>query len=283
MEANATPIKIGWTVFAVAVTALALSGVADSLGQEFAATALERAFLTWAVARGLNAVISVAQGTEVALEPGGVGVNLTVGEVLDPVNDLIERFSSVMLVATSAIGLQNVLLRITGNAGFSILLGLAAFAALLVIWVPSLAGRERLRAFVLRFLLITFLLRLAVPFLVIGSSLVFDHFLAAEQQAATAALRDTTTDIEEMTSDTPEANDPDRGMLQRFTDMVGNSLSSLNVKERLANLQERASMTTSHVVDLIVIFMLQTIALPLMFLWLLLEAGKALAKRATHW
>ncbi|MEO0615639.1 MAG: hypothetical protein AAFY69_05835 [Pseudomonadota bacterium] len=283
MEANATPIKIGWTVFAVAVTALALSGGADSLGQEFAATALERAFLTWAVARGLNAVISVAQGTEVALEPGGVGVNLTVGEVLDPVNDLIERFSSVMLVATSAIGLQNVLLRITGNAGFSILLGLAAFAALLVIWVPSLAGRERLRAFVLRFLLITFLLRLAVPFLVIGSSLVFDHFLAAEQQAATAALRDTTTDIEEMTSDTPEANDPDRGMLQRFTDMVGNSLSSLNVKERLANLQERASMTTSHVVDLIVIFMLQTIALPLMFLWLLLEAGKALAKRATHW
>ncbi|MEL6448446.1 MAG: hypothetical protein AAFQ62_10915 [Pseudomonadota bacterium] len=283
MEANAKPIKIGWTLFALAVTALAVSGVADSLGQDYAATALERAFLTWAVARGLNAVISVAQGTEVALEPGGVGVNLTVGEVLDPVNDLIERFSSVMLIATSAIGLQNVLLRITGNAGFSILLGLSAFAALLVIWVPSLADRERLRGFVLRFLLITFLLRFAVPFLVIGSSVVFDRFLAADQQAATAALRDTTADIEDMTADTPEAADPDRGMLQRFTDMVGDSLSSLNVKERLANLQERASMTTGHVVDLIVIFMLQTIALPLMFLWLLLEVGKALAKRATHW
>ncbi|MEM1438293.1 MAG: hypothetical protein AAF545_03615 [Pseudomonadota bacterium] len=283
MEANAKPIKIGWTLFALAVTALAVSGVADSLGQDYAATALERAFLTWAVARGLNAVISVAQGTEVALEPGGVGVNLTVGEVLDPVNDLIERFSSVMLIATSAIGLQNVLLRITGNAGFSILLGLSAFAALLVIWVPSLADRERLRGFVLRFLLITFLLRFAVPFLVIGSSVVFDRFLAADQQAATAALRDTTADIEDMTADTPEAADPDRGMLQRFTDMVGDSLSSLNVKERLGNLQERASMTTGHVVDLIVIFMLQTIALPLMFLWLLLEVGKALAKRATHW
>lgn len=283
MEANAKAIKIGWTLFALAVTALAVSGVADSLGQDYAASALERAFVTWAVARGLNAVISVAQGTEVALEPGGVGVNLTVGEVLDPVNDLIERFSSIMLVATSAIGLQNVLLRITGNAGFSILLGLSAFAALLVIWVPSLAVRERLRGFVLRFLLITFLLRFAVPFLVIGSSMVFDRFLAAEQQAATAALRDTTADIEEMTADTEAPADPDRGMLQRFTDMVGNSLSSLNVKERLANLQERASMTTGHVVDLIVIFLLQTIALPLMFLWLLLEAGKALAKRATHW
>ena len=77
-----------------------------------------------------------------------------------------------IIIATSAIGQQNVLLRITGNAGFSILLGLSAFAALLVIWVPSLADRERMRGFVLRFLLITFLLRFAVPFLVIGSSVV---------------------------------------------------------------------------------------------------------------
>lgn len=283
MSNNGMPLKLGWTLFAIAITALAVTGVADTLGSEYAATALERAFLTWAVARGLNAVISVAQGTEVALEPGGVGVNLTVGEVLDPVNDLIERFSSVMLVATSAIGLQNVLLRITGNAGFSILLAVSAIAALVVIWVPSLAARERLRAFVLRFLLITFLLRLAVPFLVIGSSVVFDRFLAAEQQAATAALRDTTADIEQMTADTPEVPDPDRNMLQRFGDMVGDSLAALNVRERLAELQERASLTTSHVVDLIVIFMLQTIALPLMFLWLLLEAGKALASRATRW
>ena len=67
-----------------------------------------------AVARTLNGVISVAQGTEVALEPGGVGVNLTVGQILDPVNDLIERFSAVMLVASSSLGLQNILLVMTG-------------------------------------------------------------------------------------------------------------------------------------------------------------------------
>ena len=37
---------------------------------------LKRALATYAAARALNAVISVAQGTEVALEPGGVGVVL---------------------------------------------------------------------------------------------------------------------------------------------------------------------------------------------------------------
>src|SRR5690349_8497107 len=43
---------------------------------------LKRALATYAAARALNAVISVAQGTEVALEPGGVGVVLAPGQVL---------------------------------------------------------------------------------------------------------------------------------------------------------------------------------------------------------
>jgi hypothetical protein len=51
----------------------------------------------YAIARGLNAVISAAQGTELSIEPMGVGLTLTPGEILDPLNDLIEQFSSVLL------------------------------------------------------------------------------------------------------------------------------------------------------------------------------------------
>jgi hypothetical protein len=53
----------------------------------------------YALARGLNAVISVAQGTEMSIEPMGVGLTLTPGEILDPLNDLIEQVSSVLLIA----------------------------------------------------------------------------------------------------------------------------------------------------------------------------------------
>lgn len=276
--------KVLWTLFAVIVCVMAVSGVADRLGKDYAATALERAFVTWAVARGLNGVISVAQGTEIALEPGGVGVNLTVGQILDPVNDLIEQFSSVMLVATSAIGLQNIMLRITGSGGVSILLVASALFALLVVWLPAARTKTRLRAFALRFLLLSFLLRFAVPFLVIGSNVVFDRFLAAEQQSATEALRATTSDIEEISrQDETAAAADDRNMLQRFGDMVGDSIESLNVRERLNQLKARASGATEHVVNLIVIFLLQTIALPLAFLWVLMQAAKALAGRATNW
>lgn len=272
-----------WTLFAIFVVGLAASGLADKISERYAADALERAFVTWAVARGLNGVISVAQGTEIALEPGGVGVNLTVGQVLDPVNDLIERFSSVMLIAASAIGLQNILLTITGSFGVSVFLGATALFALLVLWIPRYSMRPRLRAFALRLFLISFVLRFALPVLVIGSNVVFDQFLQPEQEQATEALRVATADIESLSNENEPELPEERGLFERFGDMVNESLQNLNVRERLSQLKERASGASRHVVNLIVIFVLQTIILPVAFLWLLLEAVKSLATRATQW
>ena len=70
----------------------------------------QRALITFALARTLNGVISAVQGTELALQPAGVGLTLTPGEILDPVNDLVERFSWILLGATISLGIQQVLL-----------------------------------------------------------------------------------------------------------------------------------------------------------------------------
>lgn len=54
---------------------------------------MARAAYTFALVRGLNGVIALIQGTEVVVSPAGMGLTLTVGEILDPINDLAERFS----------------------------------------------------------------------------------------------------------------------------------------------------------------------------------------------
>ena len=59
--------KTTWTVIAIVTAILALSGFADETSGDYADAALKRALVTFAVARGLNGVISVAQGTEVAV------------------------------------------------------------------------------------------------------------------------------------------------------------------------------------------------------------------------
>ncbi len=273
--------RTAWTGLAVLAVVAALTGLLDDTGQRYAGAAFTRALVTFAVARTLNGVISVAQGTEVAIEPGGVGVNFTVGQMLDPINDLVERFSAVMLVATSSLGLQNILLRMTMWWGTSLALILAAVFALAALWWRRL-DESGLRPVAMRLLLVTVFLRFAVPILVIGSNLVFDTFLAAEQAAATEALEATHAEIEQINEEaaTSAAATEDQSVIDRLGSMLDSSLQVMNIGDRLDRLRDRVSNASEHIINLIVIFLLQTIILPLVFLWIFVELLKMLASRA---
>jgi hypothetical protein len=67
----------------------------------------------------------------------------------------------------------------------------------------------------------------------------------------------------------------------RLGAMLDDSLESMNVKQRLDDLRARVSNASEHIVDLIVIFVLQTILLPLAFLWIIVQALKGLGSRLT--
>jgi uncharacterized membrane protein len=267
-------------VLAVAATVAALSGTVDQLGRSYAEEALTRALVTFAVARTLNGVISTAQGTELSLEPGGVGVNFSIGEILDPINDLIEQFSGVMLVATTSLGLQSVLLRMTAWWGVNLLLLAAAGLVLASVWIPLTAasfGRASRRM-----LLILCLVRFAIPALMITSSLIFDTFLADQQTAARQALEATGTEIESFNEQAapPTAEDP--SFVDQLGTLLGDSLRSLNARQRLEDLRNQVSDAAEHVIDLIVIFVFQTIILPVVFLWSIVELLKAVITRTAN-
>jgi hypothetical protein len=269
------------TLLATLAVFAALSGTLDEVGNEQAQAAFKRALVTFAVARTLNGVISVAQGTEVAVEPAGVGVTFGVGQILDPINDLVEQFAGVMLVASTSLGIQNVLLGMTGWWGTTAALVAAVALALAVIWWPSERAR-RWDGAAVRLLLILMFLRFAVPLLVLGTNAVFDTFLAAEQEAATLALETTREEIEELNEQAAPPVPESETMMGRLGAMLDESLESMNVKQRLDDLRLRVSNASEHIVNLIVIFVLQTILLPLAFLWIIVQALKALGNRMTR-
>lgn len=62
--------------------------------------AAERAIAAFAVARTINGVVSVVQETQVGVSLG-LNTTLAPGQILDPLNDLIERFSTVALIAAT--------------------------------------------------------------------------------------------------------------------------------------------------------------------------------------
>ena len=111
--------KLAATLFMALLVVLSFSGNADKMGQEYTETGLKRALITFASARAINGIISVTQGTEVAIQPGGMGAVLTPGEILDPINDLVEQFSQVMLFSAAVLGTQKLLIEISGWIWFS--------------------------------------------------------------------------------------------------------------------------------------------------------------------
>lgn len=274
--------KILWSVFALVTAALALSGFADGVSDDYADEAFKRALVTFAVARTLNGVISVAQGTEVAVEPGGVGVNFTVGQILDPINDLIEQFSSVMLVATTSLGLQNILLNMTSWWGVSAFLALAGLFLVGVTWWPG-GTKAALNSIAVRLFLVAAFMRFALPILIVGTHVVFSAFLESEHDAATAVLEATSTRIEEFNEqEAAPASSTESSLMDRLGEMWDSSVKQLNVSGRIEALKESASSASEQIINLIVIFVLQTIILPLAFLWLVVEGLKAIASRATQ-
>ena len=283
--------KLLRTALIVVIAIAAISGTTDSISERYAEQALTRALATFTVARTLNGVISVAQGTEVAVEPGGVGVILTPGQVLDPVNDLIERFSSVMLVAASSLGLQLVLLKITSSWVVTALLIAALCVWLATVWMQSVQDNKYV-AMALRFSLMLVFVRFAIPVVIICTNFLFSAFLQEDQESATAALEGTSVKIEEIntnfdgetsadsTSESADIPSRIKRSTQEWLSGVGDWFGSIGVSAKMEQLRENASAATSHIVSLIAIFVLQTILFPLVFLWIFVEILKNAATQS---
>ncbi|MEL7449991.1 MAG: hypothetical protein AAFN78_12335 [Pseudomonadota bacterium] len=256
----------------VAVVAVSMTPALDNKSAELADAALKRALVTFALARTLNGVISVAQGTEVAVEPAGVGVIVAAGELLDPINDLIERFSWIMLAASTSLGVQKVLLSISAWWGLTASLAIAALAWLVVRWRPTTLP-DWAEPAARRTLVVLLFARFTIPLLVVINHFAVQLFLADEQARAAAALEQTSEEIRRLNDD-PEPAQENPGLAQRLSDMFDSGMAMLDMEASVEKLRSTLSSVTERIVELIVLFTLETVLFPLFFLWLFLRVLK---------
>jgi len=247
----------------------------------------QRAFVTFALARTLNGVISAVQGTELALQPAGVGVTLTPGEVLDPVNDLIERFSWIMLGATISLGIQQVMLEVGQWWGVRLLVALLGLAWLWLRLRPSASGpdgrHEGAERTLLRVLVVVLFIRFAVPVAIIANEALYHLFLEARYLESTQVVEAAGADLEPpggadaVAEADPSAEEP--GLLESLGRGFGSTREALNFRQRLESIRERAADLIEHLIQLSVVFVLQTGILPIAFLWIFLQLLKQLFRK----
>lgn len=230
----------------------------NTLSMEQVDAGLKRALVTFATARTLNAAISVLQETDVTLQPLGVGVKIAPGQLLDPINDLVEKFSTLMLFASISFGIQRVLIELGGYWLVS-----AAVSAVIVLWSALHLLQRPIPIWVTKLLLVTLAIRFAIPIVTVGSNALFQHFLASDYAASQQSLGNGAVEVRKLT---PDAALPES---KGWLDQLKGGMPNFNVNERIQRLKNVGEEWTERMIRLSVIFLLETLLFPLLLLWAL--------------
>ncbi len=266
----ALPVTLAFIVLCAWVRPL------DNLASERIDQGFTRALTSFATARLVGAVISVAQGTDVGVQPFGVGVKLAVGQALRPVSELVAQFAELMLMATVIFGAMKVLLAIGGSVGVSLALTLVALG---VAWRHWRA--RRLPVWTWRFLAVLVLIRFALPVVMVGSDAIFREFMADDYMASQSALSGSTAKLESdaMLSGAAKGQGGqggqggEGGVVQNAKDWLA---KNIDISGRIDALRQSAAQITAHIIKLIVVFLLQTLVIPLLLFWALYRALMAM-------
>ncbi|KKO50506.1 hypothetical protein VT06_00500 [Arsukibacterium sp. MJ3] len=180
VEVTATHYRyqLRWWLFAIIVLSVALSwsGIIENYTTAYIDDALVQASSAFVIARGMNALISFLQSVTFEFS-FGVGGSVGAGQVLDPLNDLVEQYSSAMKLAIGSLVIQKVLLEIVSDTFFNVLLSLSALSVLLSTFFSTLLSQAGLKLVLLRIFLILLFLRFALVLVVAANGVVDNSFL----------------------------------------------------------------------------------------------------------
>ncbi len=219
----------------------------DSNANNRIESSFKQALGVFATAKALNGVISLAQGTEV-----GVGFTFSIGEILDPINDLVERFSWIMLASLTSLGIQKILMNIVTCNGFEILLIVSLMVSNILLFL-KLKKYNISKNIFFKFTMVLIFLRFSIPFMAIANEYVYVNFVKQDYN------------IEQSQSAISSA----KNEISNFDDKKASYFSTDYYKNKIVEFQNVASKAADHIVDLIIVFIFQTMLFPILFLWFL--------------
>ena len=202
------------------------------------------------------------------MQPAGVGVVFAPGEILDPINDLVERFSWIMLLASSSLGVQQLLLSMSAWHGILIGLVIGGFALIAVTWFGNESTRWA-RSFLVRFFLLMTILRFMMPVISVANEWVYDAFLESRYSEASQQLKTATDDLDRINSEViVQPVEESSGLLDKAKEIYRSAVKQIDLTKRLNEYSQIADKVSENIIWLIAVFLMQTIVFPLLFLWI---------------
>lgn len=253
--------KLLLSIFTISAVFIAITFAIDTTAKTLVDDSFSQAIIVFGSAKALNAVISLAQGTELSL-PFFV---VAIGEVLDPVNDLVEQFSLVMLASMTSLGIQKIFLNFVTNEIYNYLL--LVLVIVLNIWLyKRFRNDNKLRDIFFKVVFVLLFLRFAIPIISYVNDISYNYFVKEEYniERLNENIVKVKEDVSRVNQETLQAK-KESSIFDKIVEKFDSEYYSKKVQEYT----DAVDNSSEYIIDLIIVFIFQTIFLPILFLFIL--------------
>jgi len=251
---------------------------------EYLDKALVRATIAYGTCRAANATVSLLQTIDIGIEAIGT-ITLNPFEFLDPLNDLVERFSWILLAAMTSIGIQEFLIRLIPGSIINFILLPGLIMILIGIWTNrylnlnlSVTGRQ--------LIIFAIILRCIIPAEVAINSWIYSYHLKDKYNQSLNAIKNSVEEIKKrtpvknnnLTTLNETQNQQNNGAWEQIKKglvktkdafyIVGDMKSKFD--EFIDWLKIQVPSLITNFIALTIVFILNTIFLPIFTLWLII-------------
>ncbi|MBB5349596.1 hypothetical protein JWG42_15165 [Desulfoprunum benzoelyticum] len=251
--------------------------IVDQKTDQYFNETISKAGLAYATVRAINASVSVIKESNLQLEPAGIGVSLAIGQILDPVDDMTERLSTVLVTAITSLGVQ----KLSYEIGIS--LAPTMMAALLVVfsillWFDTSIRIASLQSIVVKLLILIAVVRFCLPLSSLANDYIYTQYFEQQISQANDELRLQTKKFDQLENlSLPESHgilgaiETSGAFIKQKSLAFKNALqgSVTNMSEIIENLLKLTFLYVG-------IFFLQVVIFPVTIFWILLKAASSL-------
>ncbi|OIO69978.1 MAG: hypothetical protein AUJ58_04530 [Zetaproteobacteria bacterium CG1_02_55_237] len=253
----------------------------DRLANAYFAESIKAATLAYATTRTVNAVVSVVKESHLEFAPAGVGVSIAAGQVLDPIDDMTECLSTMLVAAIASIGIQKIGFEIGMAVSFKAI-SILLLLAVPLLWLNGASGASLLQP-AIKLCLILLLLRFMLPLSAMISDSIYTTWLKPGVENSLERLSIVSGSYSELKSLPPEQDDGFFSSLRRnASEQVDNTRKAFSIM--MQNAEIIVASLLSLMTAYLTIFVVQVLLLPLTMLWLLLSLfrGKPMDEFSGH-
>jgi hypothetical protein len=248
----------------------------DSSADAYFKDSITKAGVSYGVSRIINATVSVIQESSIQLEPAGIGMSLAIGQIVDPINDMVERLSNVLVMSIASLGVQELAYEISITIAPQIL-AVFLFVLSFLVWFKN-ERVFKLQKVIMSVLVIAAIARFCLPISSMANAFLQETFFEDKIIEANDKLTASTAELNKI-------EDIDVPKIDGFMGTIGNSASyikekSVDFKNTIQVIMENKGVIIENLLRLtflyLGIFIIQVLVLPLLIFWLLMRIVNSL-------